>query len=187
MSNIDIIILVLFAFGAYKGYLRGFIIEIFSLIAFFAGIVLALLLTMPITTRFFDKTSFYDIAAILIFILLFILLSFGIKVGGRLLKNMVDVTIFGKLDNFVGGLTGILKWAFLTSIIFWVLTSIGFKFQQNFTSKSTIFPYIIPIAPQFMSWMSGIIPFMQDLMDSMNNLPKSKDPLITLMVNKNKL
>ncbi|MEM6735735.1 MAG: CvpA family protein [Bacteroidota bacterium] len=183
MSKIDIVILVLFAFGAYRGYLRGFIVEVFSLIAFFVGIVLALLLTIPVTTRFFDKTSFYNIVAILIFILLFILLRLGIKIGGRLLKNVVDVTIFGKLDNFIGGLTGILKWAFLISVIFWVFASVGFEFQQNLISESAISPYIIPIAPQVLSWMSGLIPFIQDLIDSMNNLPKSKDPFITLMAN----
>jgi len=172
------VILGILAFGAIKGYLRGFIVEIFSFFGFFIGLVLALQLTLPITIRFFSESKYFDLIAVLVFIALFVLLGIGIKAGAKLIKKMVDLTLFGTLDNIVGAVTGIIKWAFLLSVLVWVFDSVGIDFEKRLSS-STVYSHIKQMGPVVFGWLGGFIPFIQDLVDMLKDIPKTKNSYLT--------
>ena len=179
MSTVDIVLLIMLGLGAVKGYLRGFIVELLSFLAFFIGLFLALELTIPVALNVFGETEYHDVIAVIVFIALFILLSMAIKAGAKALKKMVDVTLFGTLDNIAGAVAGVLKWAFVISIVFWVFESVGFDFEEKYANGSFIFPYIVGIGPMVFGWLSDIIPLIQDLMDGMDKMSR-KETFITL-------
>ncbi|SNS50679.1 membrane protein required for colicin V production [Ekhidna lutea] len=181
MSTFDIILLILLGFGAVKGYMRGFIVEILSFVAFFIGLFLALELTVPVSTSIFGDTSYFEIAAVLVFIALFVLLSLAIKAGAKALKSMVDMTIFGAVDNLVGAFAGLFKWAFILSVLFWVFESVGFDISNRYADNTIIFPYIVSIGPTVFEWLGNVLPFIRDLIDSMENLPKGKGTYMTYL------
>lgn len=182
MSTFDIILLIALGIGAIKGYMHGFIVEIFSFVAFFVGLFLALELTIPVSLRFFGDTGYFDFIAIIVFIVLFFLLSFGIKLGAKFVKNAIDVTFFGTLDNIAGAIAGIAKWAFIISIIFWIFDSVGFALSDRYGDQSIIFPYIVSIGPKVFGWLSELLPFMKDLIDTMKDLPSKKEDLMTSII-----
>ena len=182
MNTIDIVILVILGFGAFKGYSRGFIVESLSFLAFFLGLFLALEFTIPTTEWLFGSTSYHELASILIFIALFILLSLAIKAGAKVLKGIIDTTIFGTLDNLIGAVAGVLKWIFVLSIIIWVFDSVGFDIEDRYAADAVIFPYIVDIGPGIFHWLSKIMPFIQDLIDSLENMPQKDDGLMTSIV-----
>ncbi|MEQ9468930.1 MAG: CvpA family protein [Ekhidna sp.] len=179
MGTFDIIILILLILGGVKGYQNGFIVELLSFLAFFIGLFLALELTVPVSVGLFGESSYFDVAAILVFFGLFLLLTLAIKAGAKALKNMVDMTIFGSLDNLVGAFAGAFKAAFIISIIFWVFESVGFDLIERYADDTFIFPYIVHIGPTVFGWLSEVIPFIRDLIDSMDQMPKGKDTYIT--------
>lgn len=181
MSTFDIVILVVLGFGAIKGYMRGFIVELFSFIAFIVGLLLALELTIPVTNNLFGESGYFEVIAIVVFIALFILLSLAIKMGAKAIKKALDMTIFGTLDNAFGAIAGILKWAFILSIIFWVFESVGFDLVERNADNTLLFPYIVGIGPSVFEWLSYIIPFIQDLIDSMEKIPKNRATYVTLI------
>ena len=181
MGIIDIILLVLLGFGAVKGFRQGFIVEIFSFFAFFIGLFVALEFTIPVSLYLFGSSSFFDIGAIVVFIGLFVLLSFLIKLGARAIKNIVDFTFFGTLDNTFGAIAGVLKSAFILSIILWVFDSVGFDLVDRYSHGTVIFPYIVGIGPTVFGWLSGLLPFIKDLIDTMEDLPTSKDSVLTFL------
>ncbi|MEQ8907329.1 CvpA family protein [Ekhidna sp.] len=184
MSTLDIILLVLLGVGAVKGYARGFIVETLSFLAFFIGLFLALELTIPVSTGLFGGTGYFEIAAILVFIGLFLLLSLAIKAGAKALKSMVDMTIFGSVDNLIGAFAGAFKWAFIFSILFWVFESVGVDLTERYAKDAIIFPYIVGIGPTVFGWLGEILPFIKDLIDSLDTLPKDKDTFMTLLISK---
>lgn len=181
MSTADIIILVILGFGVVKGYLNGFIVEVVSFLGFFVGLILALQLTIPVTTWFFSGSNYYDLIAIVVFVALFFLLSISLKMGAKILKRAIDVTIFGTVDNVIGALTGAIKWGVLISMIAWIFDSVGFDLNEKFMDDSLIFPYIVKIGPAIFSWLGGIIPFIQDLIDSLKSIPSSKGDYMTFV------
>ena len=111
---------------------------------------------------------------------MFLLLSFGIKLAAKFIKNAIDVTFFGTLDNIAGAIGGVAKWAFIISIVFWVFDSVGFAFTDRYGDDSMILPYIVGIGPKVFGWLSEVLPMMKDLIDSMDDLSKKKDDLLTL-------
>lgn len=181
MSTLDIILLILLVFGAFKGYAHGFIVEFFSFLAFFIGLFLALELTVPVSTWLFEGSSFFDVAAIIVFIVLFILLSMAIKTGAKALKNAVDMTFFGSVDNLMGAFAGAFKWAFICSIVFWVFESVGVDLTDRYAKDAIIFPYIVGIGPTVFAWLGEVLPFIKDLIDSLDGLPKGKDTYMTVL------
>lgn len=182
MSTIDIILAVLLGIGAIKGYRQGLILEIFSILAFFVGLFLALELTLPVAQKILGSSSYFEVGAVVIFIALFVLLSLLIKAGAKAIKSVIDFTLLGTLDNIAGALAGVLKWAFLVSVVFWVFDSVGFGFVDRFANDGYILPYIVGIGPAVFEWVSLLVPMVKDLLDSMENLTKNKDSVLTLAV-----
>ena len=180
MSTFDIVLVVVLGLGAVKGYTRGFIVEFFSFAAFFIGLFLALELTVPVSDNLFGDSNYFEVIAVIIFITLFILLSLAIKAGAKALKNAIDIAIFRAVDNVAGAIAGLLKWAFIVSIIFWFFESVGFDLVHRYVDNTLLFPYIVGIGPTVFEWLGHIIPFIQDLIDSMENMPKSRDTYVTL-------
>lgn len=174
MITLDIVILILVGLGALKGYRRGFVVEIFSFVAFFIGLYLALELTIPVSVGLFGETSYFGIISVVVFIALFILLSLLIKAGAKALKNMIDTTLLGAVDNLAGALAGGIKWAFILSMIFWVFSSVGFDLASRYAPNAIVFPYILHIGPAIFEWLGQVIPMIRDFMDSMQNMPKEQ-------------
>lgn len=181
MSTFDIILIALLGLGAFKGYQQGLIVEVFSFIAFFVGLFLALELTIPVSTELFGSSSFFEVAAIVVFIALFVLLTLAIKAAAKLVKNIIDITFLGVLDNLLGAVAGVFKWAFILSVVFWVFDSVGLDIVSRYSNDTLIFPYIVGIGPAVFEMLSGMIPLVKDLIDSMEDLPK-KDSVLTLLV-----
>jgi len=98
----------------------------------------------------------------------------GIKAGAKIIKRVIDFTVFGFLDNIIGAIAGVIKWAFILSVIFWVFDSVGFQFEERFGRNSVIFPYIENVGPALFRWLSSMIPFIRDLIDSMDKMPGDK-------------
>ena len=149
MGTFDIILLIFLGLGAVKGYANGFIVEFLTFIAFFIGLFLALELTVPVSLSLFEGRDYFDVGAVIVFIALFILLSLAIKAGAKALKKVIDMTIFGSIDNLMGAFAGAIKWAFVLSVIFWVLDSVGFEIEERYAANAIIFPYIVGIGPTF--------------------------------------
>jgi membrane protein required for colicin V production len=173
--------LVLLGLGLFKGFKNGLIVEDFSFIAFFIGLFIALEFTIPVSLSLFGASSFFDFGAVIVFIVLFILLSILIKAGAKAIKNVIDFTFLGTVDNLLGALAGVLKTAFILSIVFWVLDSVGFNVVEKYSEDTIIFQYIVGIGPTVFEWLSNLIPLVRDLIDSMEDLAKD-DSVLTFMI-----
>lgn len=103
-----------------------------------------------------------------------------IKLGAKALKGAIDLTLFGSVDNLAGALAGILKWAFILSIVFWVFESVGFDLVEKHVDNTLLFPYIVGIGPTVFEWVGYILPFIQDLIDSMEQLPKENSYVMVM-------
>ena len=97
------------------------------------------------------------------------------------------MTIFGSVDNLLGAFAGLLKWAFILSIVFWVFESVGFDIENRYADNAIIFPYIVGIGPTVFGWLSEVIPLVRDLIDSMDSLPNGKDTYMSDLLASKKL
>ena len=102
MNYLDLFLIFVLLFSAYKGYQKGLLIAIFSLLAFFLGLFMAIKFTVPISVSFFSESVYFEWITIAIFIAIFSILIFGIHLLSKALKMILDFTPFGILDNILG-------------------------------------------------------------------------------------
>ncbi len=172
MNYVDIFLLVILVLGAIRGYSKGLIIELFSLIAFFFGLFGAIKFSGPIAAVFFSESDFYTIGLVGVFIILFIALSVLINMIAKLLKKGVDLVFLGWLDNILGAILGILKWGFLVSMLVLMLKAGGMLLPEKDLDNSRIYPYIERIGPNAFNTLDSIFPFLENFIDSIDQEKK---------------
>ncbi|MFY0605738.1 MAG: CvpA family protein [Cyclobacteriaceae bacterium] len=176
MNYLDIFFLVVFAIGAIKGYMKGLIVEIFSFLAFFVGLFVAIELTIPVATKFFNTSDYFQLLTIAVFVGLFLVAVLIINLGAKTIKKVVDLTFLGFLDNILGSVAGIFKWAFIVSVFFWVFDSIGVQLPLDQSEESVIYPAIESLGPKTFEILGEILPFLQDMIDSLKSIGNGSQP-----------
>ena len=140
-SAFDVLVLVIFLAFLARGIWIGFIRQISSLLAMLGGFLLA---------GYFDNEFYRFIlpyfndshtAFLITYILLFIAFFFLIKLVGLGLTKVMDITLSTWFDRAVGGLFGIIKGIFITSLIFVVITSY-LSGSNKYLNKSITYPFL---------------------------------------------
>lgn len=181
MNLLDIFFIIIIILGAVKGYLKGFIVEIFSFLAFFVGLFIAIELTVPIANYFFSGSDFFQLLTVGVFLFLFFIAIVVINIMARAMKKAVDLTFLGILDNVLGAVAAVFKWAFILSVVFWVFDSIGLRLPSAYTEDSIIYPYIQNIGPGIFQWLSEMLPFIRDMIDSLKNIGEKERSVYTFL------
>ncbi len=169
MNYIDIIIGVILLFALFKGFLRGFVIEIFSLIGLIAGIILAVEFASPIANRFFGDSEFYTPLSVGVFLAIFLGSMILINLAARVLKNAINLTILKVVDNTFGSIFALLKWMMFVSLFIWLFESIGLELPSEAQDQSRLYPFVRDFAPTTFQYLSAVVPFFDDIFDFMDN------------------
>ncbi|MCP4460243.1 MAG: CvpA family protein [Cytophagales bacterium] len=180
MVIFDILIVAFVVFAGIKGYKRGFIVEVFSLLAFFIGLFIALKLTFPIAMKFFGNSDAFWIIALVIFIALFLLLVWGIKHLAESIKKVVDFTLAGIIDNILGVGISIIKWLFVFSVTIWVMSSVDLYLPSRWIKGSDLYYVVASIAPVTFELIAGLVPFFEDILENMQEPPSRSSVIVSI-------
>lgn len=163
MSWLDIALVILIIIGAYRGYNAGFILEVTTFIAIvlgiFAGFRLMDIMINLLTERFNVNEK---VLPFLAFAIVFLAVVIGVSLIGRLLKGLTEKSFFGTLDQALGAVIGILKIAFMISVVVWILESISI-IPSTWTEQSVVYPFIAAIAPAMAEWFSAVFPSLREI------------------------
>lgn len=171
MGTIDIIILVLLAIGAYSGYKQGLFIGILSVVAFVVGLVCAFRLMhwgADILVQKVESLTF--MLPFISFLIIFLIVTITIRILAYLVKKTLDLTVFGTFDNFAGAVLGVVKWAFMISLLIWVAGSFEMAMPQEMIRESSLYPYIQPLAPFVIGIMDSITPVIKEAVEAIHQL-----------------
>ncbi len=163
MSQADWVFAAILVLGVYLGYKRGFLMELFFLLALVAGVLVGFKLMgwgVEVLTKRFnaDTTILPYISFFIIFLLVVVLVIF---IGGRI-KNSLDKTFLGRMDAIAGAVLGLLKYTFSLSIILWLLESFKFDWLTTWTADSKLYPLIAPVGPKVSSFFGDFLPFFKE-------------------------
>jgi membrane protein required for colicin V production len=109
LTALDMLVLLLVGGGLVLGFLRGFITEMLSLLAWVAAIVALKLLHDPATNALTGIVGTYAGAAVLAFALVFGVVFIGGKLVARQIGGRTKTSVVGPIDRFLGGGFGALK------------------------------------------------------------------------------
>ncbi|XWN35222.1 MAG: CvpA family protein [Roseivirga sp.] len=163
MRLLDILLLITLAWGAYSGFKRGLIRELFSISAF----VLAGLGSTQFLDQVMEQGARWGYApggalSYIVFVLVFILVLVAVRLVGRLVKLLIQPTLLGVVDSLAGSLLGVCKWALLASILLWLSHSLQMPISEVYTEGTWLFPWVQALAPQWLSWCTPWIPGLEE-------------------------
>ena len=167
MNVTDIILLLILGVAGFRGYQRGFIVSLLSILAFWVAIVLAFMF-LDWGVQFLDDMidGFTGVLPYLAFILIFAGVALGINMVGKILKKTLDLTILGNFDSLAGSILAVLTWGFGISILIWLTNKVGIEVPDTWTGNSIIYQKIEPVAPVVIDAFSEYLPFIKHLFRS---------------------
>lgn len=124
MNILDIILIIPLAWFAYRGFTRGFIIELASLVALIAGIWAAIhfsFFAADFLAGNFDMGPKY--IPIVAFIITFVAVVVIVYMVGKIIEKFINILALGFLNKLAGLAFGIVKAAFLISVIILIINS----------------------------------------------------------------
>ncbi len=128
MNYLDFILLVPILIGAWKGFKKGFIIEIFTLLALFAGIYGAIHFTDYIAEILKENLSMdSEYLPVIAFIVTFLLVGAMVYFLGKMLEKAISLVALSTANKFAGLLFGATKMLIVSGVIVVVLESIDEK------------------------------------------------------------
>jgi membrane protein required for colicin V production len=175
INLIDVFILLLLAWGAYKGFQKAFFTEFLSLLIF----IIVTLLSFKLIHLAFDfggqytKTLSKIPKAVPFFILLgvFIGISLGLNVWGRKrIEKENGLNVFDNFDNFMGLIIGLFKYVVALGVLFWLFTKVGLIQPEYKIHKTIFYPMIIKFFESLLDVASNVMPFLRDLQRGTENL-----------------
>ena len=168
MNILDIIILIPVAWMAYRGFSKGLIIEVATLVALILGIYLSINFSYIVgnfLVEQFDLTTKY--LHIIAFIVTFIGVVLIVHLIGKILEKVVNIVALGFINKLLGGVFGILKAVIFLSVIIMLINR--FDPNQNLITdekrdSSMFYEHVESVVP-------SILPFI-DLEKIQESIPK---------------
>lgn len=163
MNKTDLVIAIILAVGAFLGYRRGFLMELFFLVALVAGVLLGFKLMgwgVELLTREFNADT--SVLPYLSFLIIFLLVLLLVLFIGNRVKNSLDKTFLGKIDAAAGAVLGVLKYAFSISIIIWIFESFKLDWLNSLAKDSVLYPWVAGVAPAVASFFGDFLPFFKE-------------------------
>ncbi len=153
MNPFDILIVIIFGFCLIRGFFRGFIKEVSSIIGvlggFYAAYTYYMNLAKPLSGWILDESYLYIISFLIIFCGVFLIIS----IVGVVIKYILNIAFLGLIDRICGAGFGITKATLITSILLIALTSFLPK-GAPIVKDSMLFPHVSVISEK----MAKVIP-----------------------------
>lgn len=160
---IDILFALTLALAVFKGFSRGLIAGLFSLLALVLGLAAALKLSVWAAGWFSAQTTI-DARWIpfIAFLVVFIAVVLLVRLGAKAIEKTAEIIQLGWL-NKIGG---VVFYAFTYILVFSVLLFYAEKmhvFTTDTISKSLVADQISPLGPQVINALASLIPWFRDM------------------------
>ncbi|HVZ95842.1 MAG TPA: CvpA family protein [Chitinophagaceae bacterium] len=160
---IDIAFVIVMVIAVFKGFSKGLIVGIFSVLAFIIGLAAAIKLSAVVASYLEkDVTSFNKWLPVISFLLVFIVVALLVGMGARLIKKTVDFAMLGWLDSLGGMVLYMVIYAVIFSILLFFAVKVSL-IKAGAIADSHVYKYIAPWGPDVINYFGKIIPVFKDM------------------------
>ncbi|MCC7030853.1 MAG: CvpA family protein [Chitinophagaceae bacterium] len=160
---LDGILLILCLIAFIRGWKKGLLWALVSVVAVLAGIILSLKFSHLLSDYLFEKNILRNQYTLLLsFILLFIGTIFLFRTLIRFVEGVLETFFLGWVNNLLGGLFYSFFVLFICSMFFWLSNKANLLNRQNkLDSKS--YSLVEPLAPKTIAFVTPYLPFFKTL------------------------
>lgn len=160
---IDIIFLILILMAIYKGYRKGLIISLFSIIALMVGLAAAMKLS-AMAAGYLEGSLNVSARglAVLSFVLVFLLAVFIVRLGAKAIEKTVELAMLGWANRIAGIILYFILYTCVFSVILFYAVKIGLLSAQTLADSSS-YSFIKPWGPAAINALGVILPFFKNM------------------------
>lgn len=158
MNYIDIILGVLLIIAAIRGFVKGFVVELASLLALILGVWGAIHLSHFTAEVLVNNLNFEsEHTSIVAFVITFIIILVVVHVLGKVVTKLVEALALGFINQLAGLLFGVFKSAVILSIFLLFFDRInqnGDLISQETIEKSQVYEPLKSVVPTLLPFLN---------------------------------
>lgn len=161
--SIDIAYLVVLLIALVKGWQKGLIVAVFSLVAWIIGIAAALKFS-TVAAEYLRESGHVSAKWIpfLSFIIVFLGVVLIIRMLAKLIEASVELVWMGWMNNAAGAVLYLILYSILFSVALFFLIQMKLISDET-ASRSLAFSFIEPWGPVVINGLGKVIPFFKDM------------------------
>ena len=160
---IDIIFAIVIILAIFKGYKRGLIVGLFSLVAVIIGLAAAMKLSTVAADYIGKNVNIsQQWLPVISFAVVFILVVLLIRLGANAIERTVEVVMLGWLNK----LGGILLYITIYTIVFSVMLFYAEQIKlikPETIQQSNVYSFVQPWGPKAINAVGAVIPIFKDM------------------------
>jgi Uncharacterized membrane protein, required for colicin V production len=160
---LDIVLVILLVLAIIKGFQRGLIVGVFSLVAIIVGLAAALKLSV-VAARYIGEAVNISNAwlPIVSFAIVFILVVLLVRLGAGMLQRSVEWTMLGWVNRLGGIILYVCLFVLVYSVILFYASQVNLINEES-ARHSMSYQYIQPLGPAVIDGFGSIIPLFRDM------------------------
>lgn len=174
---IDILFAIVLLLAVFKGWKKGLVVGIFSLLALIAGAAAALKLSGSFGLYLKKETGHPSpLWPVVAFILIFIVVAVLVHLIARLLEKSLQLAMLGWVNHLLGILLYGVAYIILFSIGLWFANQL-YLLSPTLKEQSHVYPFTSRIAPEVIDHAGKLIPWFKDAFHQLEDFFQSISPL----------
>ncbi len=165
---LDIVFAVILVLAVIKGYQRGLVVGLFSLVSVIIGLAAAVKLSAAVAGYIGEAVKVSEEwLPVIAFALVFLVVVVLIRLGANAIEKAIEVVMLGWLNK----LAGILLYVIIYTLVFSVLLFYAEQMkliQPETIEKSVTYSYVQPWGPKVIDGLGSVIPFFKDMFDELS-------------------
>ncbi|MBC7124737.1 MAG: CvpA family protein [Bacteroidales bacterium] len=157
MTTFDIIIVILLAVGAVRGFISGLIMQLTSLAALILGIWVAIRFSDFTAMLLMEKAGLTgQYIPLVSFAITFVVVVIAVHFTGKLIDKFFNLTPLGMVNKILGLVFGVLKYALIISVIIVFVEKANQRFNfysEQTKNKSMLFKPLSKLAPSIFPYL----------------------------------
>jgi membrane protein required for colicin V production len=160
---VDTCFIILMVLAIFKGYSRGFIVALFSIFAFIAGLAAAMKLSTVVANYLGNNAGITkQWLPVISFLLVFIVVALLVRLGASVIEKTMQLAMLGWVNRIAGIILYVVLYVVLLSVL--IFYAIQVKMISDATLASSVtWPYLQPWGPLAMNGLGKLLPFFKDM------------------------
>lgn len=175
---LDILFALAMLLAVIKGWSKGFIVGIFSLVALILGAAAALKLSadssLYLQTQLEQPSPLWPLVS---FVIIFFVVAIIVRLIAGLLQKTVQLAMLGWLNRLAGIAFYVFAYAILFSLLLWLANQMTLV-PESLKTESKVYAWIAPLGPRVIDYIADMIPWFKDIFHQLEAFFGKLSPLI---------
>lgn len=174
---LDILFAIILLLAVFKGWSKGLVVGIFSMLALILGAAAALKLSGTFALYIQKETGHPSpLWPVVAFVLIFFVVALLVRLIARLLEKALKLAMLDWFNRLCGVVLYAIAYTVLFSIGIWLANQL-YLISPTMKTTSRVYAWIAPLGPKTIALAGDIIPWFKDIFHQLETFFENLSPM----------